>query len=420
MNALLTLTQLRRRYFIITSLFWFATVLPTAILVLFAQARGLDLLQVGFVFGAYTLTIVLLEVPTGGLADTVGRKRVTLIAIGVTVAAQLMLVSAFSFPQFLAFAVLGGAGRALISGAPEAWFVDGLKAANDDIDIQPHLAQAEVFSTISLALATLLGGFLPDWFAFLPLAEEALLPPLGVPILASALCFCVLGGVVVALMREVRPEGGSSGESGTTGLLTLLREAFALSVKSRTILLILLASVFGGFVTSGLETFWQPFFKSLLGEREGNTYLFGIIFAGSFALASLGSLASIWLSRVLGQRYALVAAVAEVGQLGFVILLAVQTNALVAASLFWLVYFSRGALASPQATLLNNEVSDEKRSSMLSIRSFVFALGGFLGSVSLGYLADTFSIRVAWSVAGASLLIAVGCYFAIFVQNKEG
>ena len=420
MNAPLTLTQLRRRYFIITSLFWFATVLPTAILVLFAQARGLDLLQVGFVFGAYTLTIVLLEVPTGGLADTVGRRRVTLIAIGVTVAAQLVLVSAFSFPQFLAFAVLGGAGRALISGAPEAWFVDGLKAVNDDIDIQPHLAQAEVFSTVSLALATLLGGFLPDWFAFLPPAEEALLPPLGVPILASALCFCVLGGVVVALMREVRSKGDSNSGAGVTGLFNLLQEAFALSVKSRTILLILLASVFGGFVTSGLETFWQPFFKSLLGEREGSTYLFGVILAGSFALASLGSLASIWLSRVLKQRYALVAAVAEVGQLGFVLLLAVQTNALVAAPLFWLVYFSRGALASPQATLLNNEVSDEKRSSILSIRSLVFALGGFLGSVSLGYLADNTSIRVAWSVAGASLLVAVGCYFAIFVQNKEG
>ncbi len=418
MNAPLTLTQLRRRYFIITSLFWFATVLPTAILVLFAQARGLDLLQVGFVFGAYTLTIVLLEVPTGGLADTVGRRRVTLIAIGVTVAAQLVLVSAFSFPQFLAFAVLGGAGRALISGAPEAWFVDGLKAVDDDIDIQPHLAQAEVFSTVSLALATLLGGFLPDWFAFLPPAETTLLPPLGVPILASALYFCVLGGVVIALMREVRSKGDSN-SAGATGLFNLLQEAFALSVKSRTILLILLASVFGGFVTSGLETFWQPFFKSLLGEREGSTYLFGVILAGSFALASLGSLASIWLSRVFKQRYALVAAVAEVGQLGFVLLLAVQTNALVAAPLFWLVYFSRGALASPQATLLNNEVSDEKRSSILSIRSLVFSLGFFLGSVSLGYLADTFSIRVAWSVAGASLLIAVGCYCAIFVQNKE-
>ena len=417
MNAPLALSQLKWRYFTITSLFWFAQALPVAIFVLFMQARGLDLLQVGFIFGAYTLTIALLEIPTGGLADTVGRRRVTLIAVGVTLAAQLILFSAFSFWQFLAFAVLGGAGRALISGAPDAWFIDGLKRVDEEVDIQPPLAQAEVFSTMFLALGTLLSGFLPDWFAFLP--ETALFSPLSVPILASALCFALLGGVVVALMREVRPERDPEDTAGITALPQLLREAFALSVESSTILLLLLASVATGVVTSGLETFWQPFFKSLLGEREGNTYLFGFIFAGSFALASLGSLSSIWLSRLFKKRYALVAAVAEVGQIGAIILLAFQTNVLIAAPLFWLAYFSRGAVSSPEATLLNNEVPSAKRSSMLSIRSLTFSLGGFLGSVALGYLADTFSIRMAWLVAGASLLVAVGCYLIIFAQTRK-
>ena len=419
MNDLLTLAQLKRRYFVITSLFWFATVLPAAILVLFAQARGLDLFQVGLVFGAYTLTIVLLEVPTGSLADVVGRRRVTLIAVVVTLASQLVLVSAFSFLQFLIFAVVGGAGRALISGAPEAWFIDGLKAVDEKIDIQPPLAQAEVVSTVSLALATLLGGFLPDWFSFLPPAEVALFTPFGVPILASALCFSVLGVVVIALMREVRPEETPNDAVEVVGLPKLLQEAFELSVRSPVISLLLLASVASGFVTSGLETFWQPFFRTLLGEREGDTYLFGVLLAGSFALASLGSLASIWLSRIFKKRYTLVAAVAEVGQMSAIILLALQTSVTTAIPLFWLAYFSRGAVASPQATLPNNEVPNDKRSSMLSVRSLVFALGGFLGSVSLGYLADTFTIRAAWLVAGGTLLVAVICYIFIFIQSRE-
>ena len=413
MDTSLSLAQLKRRYFAIISLFSFAQALPIAILVLFTQARGLDLLQVGFVFGAYTLAIVLLEVPTGGLADTIGRRRVTLIAVGITLISQLVLVSAFSFWQFLMFAALGGAGRALISGAPEAWFIDGLKTVDEALDIQPPLAQAEIFATISLASATLLGGLLPDWFAFLP--AGALLSPLSVPIFASALCFLLLGVVVAILMREV-PTTRTPKEAS---LPRLLREAFVLSASSPVIMLLLLASVATGVVTVGLETFWQPFFKSLLGEQANSTYLFGILLAGSFALASLGSLASIWLSRLLKRRYALVAAVAEVGQLSAILLLAWQTSAFVAAPLFWLAYFSRGVLASPQATLLNNEVPNEKRSSILSIRSLVFALGGFLGSVSLGYLADTFSIRTAWTFAGFSLLVAVACYLIIFVRTRE-
>ncbi len=412
----LTLSGLKRRYFAITSLFWFATVLPAATVVLFAQARGLDLFEVGFVFGAYGLTIVLLEVPTGGLADAVGRRRVTLVAVGVTLLSQLVLVFASSFPLFLLYAVVSGAGRALVSGAPEAWFIDGLKSLDEDIDIQPPLAQAEVFATALVAVGTLLGGFLPDWFAFLPPTETSLVGPLSVPILASALGFAALGVVVLAFMREARPAGDAADTGDVAGfarLPELLREAFRLSVTSPVILLLLLATVVSGAVLSGLETFWQPFFNGFLGEREGNTYLFGVILAGSFGLLSLGSLASIPLSRVLNKRYALVAALAEVGQLVFIVALALQTNALVAAPLFWFVYLSRGVGSSPQATMLNNEVPSGKRSAMLSIRSLALALGGFLGSVGLGYLADTFSIRVAWLVLAGVLVLAVAIYLRL-------
>lgn len=419
MNGPLTLGQLKRRYFTITSLFWFASVLPGATLVLFAQARGLDLLEIGFIFGAYGLMIVLLEVPTGGLADSIGRRRVTLIAVGVTLVSQLTLASAFSFWQFVAFAVIGGMGRALISGAPEAWFIDGLKTLDAKMDIQPPLAQAEVFSTTALAVGTLLGGFLPDLFAFLPSTETALIAPLSVPILASALCFIFLGITVFSLMLEPRTPPGSGGPSGLAKLPTLLKEAVGVSTGSRTILLLLLATLASGFALSGLETFWQPFFKNLLGETEGKTYLFGIILAGSFGLVSLGSLASIYLSKLLNKRYALVAALAEMAQGSFIVLLALQTNALVAAPLFWIAYFSRGVMNSPSATLLNNEVSNDKRSSVLSIQSLAFSLGAFFGSVGLGYVADSFAIRTAWFVAGGGLLVSLVCYISIAVHQNR-
>ena len=87
-----------------------------------------------------------------------------------------------------------------------------------------------------------------------------------------------------------------------------------MSTGSRTILLLFLATLASGFALSGLEVFWQPFFKNLLGETEGKTYLFGIILAGSFGLVSLGSLASIQLSKLLNKRYAIVAALAEMAQ----------------------------------------------------------------------------------------------------------
>ena len=418
MNGFLTLKQLKRRYFTITSLFWFATVLPAATLVLFTQARGLDLLQIGFIFGTYSLTVVLLEIPTGGLADTVGRKRVTLMAIGITLISQLVLACAFSLWQFFVFALLAGTGRALISGAPEAWFIDGLKTLDADIDIQPPLAQAEVFATLSLAVATLSGSFLPDLFSHLPPTETALIAPLTIPIFASALCFTLLGIVVYVLMLEPRTQPDSNEPSGLSALPKLLKEAVAMSTGSKIIPLLLLAALSSGFVLSGLETFWQPFFKNLLGDTEGRTYLFGFIFSGSFALISVGSLVSIPLSKLLRKRYALVAALAEAAQASFLILLALQTNILAAAPLFWLVYFSRGVMNSPSSTLINNEIPSDKRSSILSIRSLALSLGGVLGSVVLGFVADRFSLSFAWIVAGVGVLVAVMCYLLIEKQER--
>ena len=56
-----------------------------------------SLFQIGILMGAYSLTIVLLEVPTGGLADAVGRKRVTQLAYAIGLSSGLVLIFAFSF-----------------------------------------------------------------------------------------------------------------------------------------------------------------------------------------------------------------------------------------------------------------------------------------------------------------------------------
>ena len=130
-----TLQRIKRSYYLVTFLFWFATILPGAVSVLLVQARGLDLFQIGIFLGIYSLTIVLLEIPTGGLADAVGRKRVTVFALLFILASLITFLFAFSLPLFLLYALLAGAGRALVSGALEAWFIDSLLDAEPGADL---------------------------------------------------------------------------------------------------------------------------------------------------------------------------------------------------------------------------------------------------------------------------------------------
>ncbi len=412
----MSIRRVKTTYFAIVSLFWFATVLPAAVQVLLAEARGLELSDIGIVFGVYGLVIVVLEVPTGGLADAVGRKRVTLLALLVTLASEVVVLFAFSLPTFLLFAVLAGTGRALVSGAPEAWFIDSLQSADPEVDVQAALAQAGTFELSALAAGTLLGGFLPTLFSGLPAEGSAVLTPFSTTLVAAGVMFAVTFVVVLSFMRESRPYGDEV--AGFGALPKVVSTAFDLSRRNPVILLLFGATFAGGLALVSLETFWQPNFARLLGGSSGeaNSFVFGVLLAGSFGLAMVGNLCSVPLSRWFKKRYAVVAAIFQALQGVFLILLALQSLPVTASAFFWLVYFSRGVVNSPHAALFNAEVPAARRSSMLSIQSLVFSAGGLVGSAGLGFVAERSSVGTAWGVAGIALLASVVCY--VFVATN--
>ncbi len=402
---------LERVYYLSKALFWFATALPAALTVLLAQSRGFTLTQVGVFMGIYALTVALLEVPSGMLADSWGRKRTTLLAYALLIAAQGVLMWAFSAPLLLVWAILYGAGRALISGALEAWFVDAVEGAAPGTEMQPLFARAGTAELLALTLGTLAGGALPQLFAGLP--EAAVVSPLSVVLLASVAVKGVLFGVVLWGVRETRPAQTVRGAS-RAGFRVLFSSALTLSRRSPTLKLLFGGALVGGFALSGLETFWQPRFAELLGP---DTLTLSVILAGSFGAGMLGNLASVPLCRFLGGRYALVATLAHgLGGLAFVFS-ALQTRALPAALLFWLVYLTLGLSGSPLQTLLNRAVPSGARAALLSVASLMTYVGFFAGSVILGGIAERVSVAAAWGLAAVVFTLSVGFYLRLAARE---
>lgn len=96
---------------------------------------GLTLAQFGMLNALWALTIVLLEVPSGALADTVGRRNL-LIGAGVCMILEMGVLLAapigggyLLFSLFAINRVLSGAAEAAASGADEALVYDSMKAA---------------------------------------------------------------------------------------------------------------------------------------------------------------------------------------------------------------------------------------------------------------------------------------------------
>jgi predicted MFS family arabinose efflux permease len=106
----------------------------------------------------------------------------------------------------------------------------------------------------------------------------------------------------------------------------------------------------------------------------------------------------------------------------FIVVLALQSNLPISVMLFWLVYLNLGAISSPHSTLLNEQIPSEQRSSMLSIASLASYLGGAVGGILLGYIAEKISISTAWIIAGGITMISLSLYLkidGIQQKNKE-
>lgn len=410
--------SLRRTYYVILSLFWFATALPMALSVLLCQARGLSLFEIGLLMGSYSLTIVLLEVPTGGLADTIGRKWVALLAYTCLTLASLVFLLAFSLPVFLLAFVLNGVGRALSSGALEAWFIDAVQTADPEVDLQPDLARAGTFSLLALGSATLLGSFIPQLFPTLPADGTAVLTPLALPVLLATLFHLITLLATLLLLKEERRATTGSWRQHLGQTWSTLQTAFAQSWRNPIILRLLAVTAASGLAIISLETLWQPYFAGLLGGAETPTLFFGVVMGGNFIVGMVGNLLATPLSRLLNRRYGLVCAIFQ-GVRGLTLIaLAWQTRTSPAAVIFWLVYLNMGIINSPHSALLNREIPAAQRSSMLSIESLAGYLGCIVGSIGLSFVAEQVSISAAWIISGVVLVVSLGLYLQVEARQR--
>ena len=99
------------RFTVLTAMRWFPVGLMVPVLVLLMQARGLDLAEAGRLIAVYGVVALLLELPTGGLADVVGRRPVLAGAALLSAAGSAGLALSASLPlMVVAVAALGLAG----------------------------------------------------------------------------------------------------------------------------------------------------------------------------------------------------------------------------------------------------------------------------------------------------------------------
>ncbi len=144
---------------------------------------GLTLEQFALLNAAWAAAIVLLEVPSGALADTFGRRNL-LVVTGVLMVIEIAILcfvplgnAGLLFTVFLVNRVLSGAAEAAASGADEAIAYDSLKIEGNAGDWPRVLEKQMRMQSIAYIVAMSLGAAVYD-----PALMQRVLNALGINI----------------------------------------------------------------------------------------------------------------------------------------------------------------------------------------------------------------------------------------------
>ena len=107
--------------------------------VLYLAYCGLSLAEIGLLEGIYHATSIICEIPSGAVADLLGRKRSMILSrICIAVSCMLMLFSR-NFGLFAMSFIIQALGNNFNSGSEEALVYDSMKAIDRKISICAYM-----------------------------------------------------------------------------------------------------------------------------------------------------------------------------------------------------------------------------------------------------------------------------------------
>jgi len=129
-------------------------------LYLFFLSRGIDFFHIGILIGVRELAQIITEVPSGALADLVGRRRSMVFCFSVYIASFILFFFGRDFWLFVPAFILFGLGEALRTGTHKAIIFDYLDRHGLSHEKTKYYGLTRSWSLIGSGCSALLAGCL--------------------------------------------------------------------------------------------------------------------------------------------------------------------------------------------------------------------------------------------------------------------
>lgn len=322
----------------------------------------------------WSLTVVLLEVPSGALADYWSRRAVVCIGLSAKLLVCIIWFAAEHYPLFLLGFIFWGLQESFCSGAVDALLYEELEKQGREEQYEHIYSICYRLSTIAVPVAVFGGGVM---YRIVPAA-----------VFITSLCTAVAAFTIAWHFPERTAGGG--GVEEIESYRAVLKNAFTQLGKSPFLIRLFIYSIFSVFLVGTVEEFLPVVFHSYR--------LSALLFGSCLALIMLAQTTGGFLSRKVRLG-------SETGLYGTGAVMCILTAVTVffdgiAAVIPWVTIFILvGMLEIKVNALINNQCTGQ-RATVLSLHSLTGNLSAIILSLLVGIIARRVGLATSISICG--------------------
>lgn len=373
---------------------WLMLIMP--VVALFYHDNGLLPFDIYLLQAVYSLSLAVLEIPSGYMADMLGRKKTLLLGAILGTTGFVLYSFSSTFTGFLIAEIILGLGGSCISGSDTAILFDTL----DAVDMRQQYLRFEgritALGNFAETAAAVLGGMIAAWLSYRAVyIAQALIAATAIP--------------AALLLREPPGEKGQQGSFGIGHIAAICRYAL---IENRPLTAAILQSAATGIATLCMAWTAQVYFVEQGFDERQITPLWVALNLLVALVSAFAPVIDKWLAPSVSLLLIVIAIPA-----GY-IALAVLPLYPALTSLF-LFYALRG-YATPVLKNLTNQFCDSSvRATIFSIRSLIIRLGFSIIGPAIGALTGHTSLSAALITAGSCLLLlSAGAGFFLHRQLR--
>src|SRR5437868_9518774 len=140
------------------SFYWLAQSLTRPIIALYAQSLGINEAKIGFIVGIFAVLPFLIAIPSGGIADSIGRIKVLRIGAVLMFISGIIYMFAANIYLLMLAQVIAGVGQMTV------WLIIQVLVTSEKKNQAQRIATFSVYNSGGQMIGPLIGGFLAEQY----------------------------------------------------------------------------------------------------------------------------------------------------------------------------------------------------------------------------------------------------------------